>query len=477
MSNMSKLTKIRIILLLSVFLFLVTLFGTALLTRIHLMEIYHTGINKIENEDYEAGIDILEGLGNYQESDIYIEQAKNQLQYKDAISMLEAGDYHKALEIFRKLAEKEFEDSALYVSQTESIIQNEEKNLEMYSQGKEYLESGNYQQALSTFTQIVDYKDSYVLSEDCRLMLNRLMNSKTLSAGIRYSAGIREDGSIAFSGRDFKDEDVIQSWQDIVSISVENEFVVGLKKDGSVVVAKKRDNYKYRIDTSEWKNIIAVSVGEQFIVGLRNDGTLTAQGIDGYGETDIDSWSNIVSISTGWQHTAGLDAEGHVFITGYNSEEQLHQIAQNREQWENIVAISAGGGSRRAGPVYERGHTVALRQDGTVLAVGDNSSGQCNVNNWTDIIAISAGDFHTVGLKSDGTVVSTLTNAESYNEIREWKDIVAVSAGYGFTLGLKSDGTVVGAGYYRDGQRETDEWENITYCPEWNLIFNNKNDT
>lgn len=33
-----------------------------------------------------------------------------------------------------------------------------------------------------------------------------------------------------------------------------------------------------------------------------------------------------------------------------------------------------------------RNHTVALKSDGTVLAVGDNNCGQCNVNDWRDIV-------------------------------------------------------------------------------------------
>ena len=31
-------------------------------------------------------------------------------------------------------------------------------------------------------------------------------------------------------------------------------------------------------------------------------------------------------------------------------------------------------------------HTLGLKSDGTVLAVGYNSDGQCNVSSWTDII-------------------------------------------------------------------------------------------
>ena len=51
-------------------------------------------------------------------------------------------------------------------------------------------------------------------------------------------------------------------------------------------------------------------------------------------------------------------------------------------------------------------HTVGLKSDGTVVAVGLNNYGQCDVEGWTDIVAVSAGARHTVGLKSDGTVVA-----------------------------------------------------------------------
>jgi len=49
---------------------------------------------------------------------------------------------------------------------------------------------------------------------------------------------------------------------------------------------------------------------------------------------------------------------------------------------------------------------VGLRSDGTVIAVGWNGYGQCNVGDWTDIVQVDAGYCHTVGLKSDGTVVA-----------------------------------------------------------------------
>ena len=52
-------------------------------------------------------------------------------------------------------------------------------------------------------------------------------------------------------------------------------------------------------------------------------------------------------------------------------------------------------------------HTVGLKADSTVVAVGENEFGQCDVGNWTDITRVAAGYVHTVGLKTDGTVAAT----------------------------------------------------------------------
>jgi len=56
-------------------------------------------------------------------------------------------------------------------------------------------------------------------------------------------------------------------------------------------------------------------------------------------------------------------------------------------------------------------HTVGVKSDGSVLAVGANDYGQCNVENWVGIIEIAAGTYHTVGIRSDGTVLSTGRNS------------------------------------------------------------------
>ena len=109
-------------------------------------------------------------------------------------------------------------------------------------------------------------------------------------------------------------------------------------------------------------------------------------------------------------------------------------------------------------------HTVGLKADGTVVAteyIGDYYSGQCDVDGWTDIVAVSAGYYHTVGLKADGTVVAVGSNFSGQCDVDGWTDIVAVSAGLSHTVGLKADGTVVAVGYNDNGQCDVDGWTDI----------------
>lgn len=117
-----------------------------------------------------------------------------------------------------------------------------------------------------------------------------------------------------------------------------------------------------------------------------------------------------------------------------------------------------------------RRHTVGLKSDGTVIAVGDNKLGQCDVNEWTDIVAVAAGNVHmatntgnvhTVGLKADGTVLAVGWNTYDQCNVNSWDDIVAIAAGWRHSVGLKSDGTVVAVGRKNEGECNVNAWHDI----------------
>ena len=92
-------------------------------------------------------------------------------------------------------------------------------------------------------------------------------------------------------------------------------------------------------------------------------------------------------------------------------------------------------------------HTVALRSDGTVLACGDDSFGQCEVGRWSRVKAVCAGAYHTAALFEDGTVAAVGRNEEGQCETALWRDVVAIAAADYATFALCADGRVLVCGY------------------------------
>ncbi|MBD5396454.1 MAG: chromosome condensation regulator [Lachnospiraceae bacterium] len=320
----------------------------------------------------------------------------------------------------------------------------------------------SYTSALTEFEKLGDYLDSEDLAQDCKDRLKRQELATTISAGIRYTVGIKNDKTVIATSYNEVGQSNVSGWNNIVSISAKSAVTIGLKYDGTVVASHQLSN----IDVSDWSNIIAVAAGERYVIGLKNDGTLVSQGHDeGDGQRNVSNWEGITSIAAGWRHTVGLDKNGKIWITGYGSSSQQQQIEKEKDKWTNIIAIAAGGGSSDN---PGSGHTVGLRADGTVVAVGDNSYGQCNVTGkeWRNIVAIAAGDWHTVGLRADGTVVSTKPDDAPFYlgacDVDDWEGIIEVSAGCGTTIGLKADGTTIAVGYNDYNQSdEVNCWKGI----------------
>ncbi len=121
-------------------------------------------------------------------------------------------------------------------------------------------------------------------------------------------------------------------------------------------------------------------------------------------------------------------------------------------------------------------HTVALKDNGTVWAWGNNSSGQLGngtttasttpgqVSSLTNMTAIAAGQLHTAALKSDGTVwtwgsnaYGQLGNASNTQatlpvQVVSAANMTAITAGASHTVALKNDGTVWAWGSNAYGQ-------------------------
>ncbi|RXE57891.1 dockerin type I domain-containing protein [Acetivibrio mesophilus] len=312
-----------------------------------------------------------------------------------------------------------------------------------------------------------------------------------VSTNSSHTVGLKADGTVVATGLDFNFKGV-EEWSDIVQVAAGDSYTVGLKKDGTLVVTGE-----YRKDCPSWTDIVQIAAGYS-VVGLKKDGTVVADGVNRYGECDVDGWTEIIQIATQGYITAGLKKDGTVVATGLSKDGQCDvsywkdivqidvgsyiagvkedgtiigtdpnwkSIASNWDKttgggwsempnWTNIVQVAAGDG-----------YLIGLMDNGTVVASGNGEYGNCSVGDWSNITQIHSykgwEPIIVAGLKEDGTVVAFGGNKHGECDVEDFYDIAQISVGYGRTVGLKKDGTVVAVGLNRNDSCEVGDWTGI----------------
>jgi alpha-tubulin suppressor-like RCC1 family protein len=173
-------------------------------------------------------------------------------------------------------------------------------------------------------------------------------------------------------------------------------------------------------------NVTAIAAGSYHSLFLKCDGSLWAMGYNYDGELGNGTYniaspyginqpeqivaSNVTAIAAGDRHSLFLKSDGSLWAMGYNSYGQLGDDTLNTtnkpEQIvaSNVIEIAAG---------YN--HSLFLKSDGSAWAMGWNNYGQLgdgtfNTTNKPEqieasgVIAIAAGGFHNLFLKSDGSL-------------------------------------------------------------------------
>jgi alpha-tubulin suppressor-like RCC1 family protein len=222
---------------------------------------------------------------------------------------------------------------------------------------------------------------------------------------------------------------------------------------------------------------MAVAAGDRHTVALKNDGTVLAWGFNVWGQVTGTSTtdepysamaspvilegqvlSNLTAIAVGSVHTVALKNDGTVVAWGANYYGQVTgTTTSNSPSPQTAIAspVTMGGQVLSGVTAIAAGtvHTVALRNDGSVVAWGDNAFGQTIVPfaAQSGVTAIAAGRAHTVALKNNGTVVAWGTY-NGTNVPVGLNGVTAIAAGSIHTLALKSDGTLVAWGDNDAGQ-------------------------
>jgi alpha-tubulin suppressor-like RCC1 family protein len=171
----------------------------------------------------------------------------------------------------------------------------------------------------------------------------------------------------------------------------------------------------------------------------------------------------VTAVSAGGRHSLALLADGTVAAWGANGSGQLG----NGSTAESSVPVPVSGLSEVTAISAGANHSLALLANGTVMAWGNNEGGQLGVGGGftegstvpipvkglTGVTAISAGANFSLALLNDGTAVAWGENesgqlgsggagSDSPVPVKRLTGATAIAAGAEFSLALLGNGTV-----------------------------------
>ena len=258
--------------------------------------------------------------------------------------------------------------------------------------------------------------------------------------------GIQNDGRVIIQsrwlGKNYLNE-AVKDWTNIIDVCLlghyKYELIIGLRKDGTLKTWFNSNNYKSYPDMerlqnelSGWKDIISIKTAGQHVTGVKKDGTLVAAGYnDSNGEYDpvgalmmtCSASTHVISTAEIGFNCLPLRDDGFAVITKSMFMINCEEGDAYATIWQDIISIAAGDDVCCS-------HVVGLKSDGTVVAGYSYPTkdvhycGQCEVNNWRDIVAIEAGPSFTIGIMGNGAVVTTKIQGNlhySQPETQTWR--------------------------------------------------------
>lgn len=235
-------------------------------------------------------------------------------------------------------------------------------------------------------------------------------------------------------------------------------------------------------------DFLDIEAGEAHVLALCSDGTLWAWGFNGSGQLGDDSYetravpaqvtsiTGVVAISAGYQHSLAVLQDGTVWAWGYNADGQVGDgTTVSRTTPRQVTSISGRARAVAAGA----SHSMALLENGSVMAWGGNSDGQLGnglttlsktavmVSDLTGVAQLRAGAYHSLAIDETGSVWSwgagsygqlghgTTGSRTTPGKIAGLANAVSVAGGQGHTLVAVANGTVYAFGRNSNGQLGT----------------------
>lgn len=216
-----------------------------------------------------------------------------------------------------------------------------------------------------------------------------------------------------------------------------DEFVTDRAAERKLMEEEDR---AYQIHLAEANRYQAhVACGERLTACITADGhVLTSAGFRAAKE-----WTQVRALACGSAHVVALLENGTVKADG-NDVDGCMAVSD----WHNVKAVAAG-----------KYHSLAVTEDGLVLFCGRNDCGQGNVSHWSGVRHIYAADKYTVGVRYTGEILIAGTPPFDPAMIDEtWQSPARVVVTPTHMVALYDDGCVLST---RSSQEGEATWQNI----------------
>jgi alpha-tubulin suppressor-like RCC1 family protein len=263
------------------------------------------------------------------------------------------------------------------------------------------------------------------------------------------------------------------------------------------------------VPVSALSDVISMAGGRRFSLALLQDGTVMSWGenangqlgdgtrTERYSPTSVKNLTNVKGVAAGSEYGLALLTDGTVMAWGANFQGQLGNGTNARSTIPVAVCAPAPEpcpGSRLSGVkaiAAGETHSLALLEDGSVVAWGNNADGELGdgSNNGSTVPvpvadlgavqAIAAGEGYSLALlASDGTVMAwgknkdgnlgngTETSSNLPVAVTGLAGATAISAGSRHALALLQNGTVMAWGFNASGQLGDGTSEGPEQCGE-----------
>lgn len=174
----------------------------------------------------------------------------------------------------------------------------------------------------------------------------QVVDMKVSSAGFHVAA-LLMDGTVNDSYMHSSMSLDVSEWKNIIQIEIDEDVIVGLTADGKVLYEtsqyrswsaeeESEIEEKVKAEVATWTDIIEVKLLEDWVVGLKANGTVLYEKISSdlvASSLNLDTWKNIKAIYTcGGNTLIGIKSDGTAMINESNSERH-HDISLWKNCW------------------------------------------------------------------------------------------------------------------------------------------------